>query len=195
MHKQSPIKEDSTGDEIQGGVDFILGFVIAFGKSTPIPFLSLAAESVQKISETVKVCATMIDLRSQLLLINRIIRLLKTIKRHWKIWRMKLKALSPSYGALITNLTIRKIGLLKSWETYWKIWLGMFWVPFGHSKQTSQHGWISILQDICRFVDDNLSRGLISRIWHSKMDPAKLQKYKKALDASLERFKVGIFIR
>ena len=56
--------------------------------------------------------------------------------------------------------------------------------------------WISILQDICRFVDDNLLRDLTSdRIRNSKTDPSELQKYKKALDVLLERYKVSIFIQ
>jgi hypothetical protein len=56
--------------------------------------------------------------------------------------------------------------------------------------------WISILQDICRFVNDNLLRDLSSdRIWHSKTDPPELQKFKKALDTVLERFKVSLFVK
>ena len=67
MHKQ---EQDSIGDEIQGGIDFILGIVIALAKSAPIPFLSEAATCVQQIVETVKVCPTMTDLRSQLILVH-----------------------------------------------------------------------------------------------------------------------------
>ena len=56
--------------------------------------------------------------------------------------------------------------------------------------------WISILQDICRFVNDNLLRDLTSDpIQRSKTDPPELQTYKKALDTLLEKIKVSIFIQ
>jgi hypothetical protein len=58
------IEQVSVGDDIQQRVDAILSSIIAVGNVTPIPFLSVATESIVNIGETVQVCVTTIDLRS-----------------------------------------------------------------------------------------------------------------------------------
>ena len=95
-------------DDIQQRVDAILSTIIVVANITPIFFLSVATENIENIIETVQVCATTIDLQSQLMAYKQ------TIKKHWKVWQTMQNALLSFYGALITNLTIRKIGLLKS---------------------------------------------------------------------------------
>lgn len=60
--KQRVIEQDSIGDEIQTGVDVVLSIFIRVGKVAH-SFLSIAAETVQQIVETVHVCE-MIDLWS-----------------------------------------------------------------------------------------------------------------------------------
>jgi hypothetical protein len=64
LKKQSAIEQVSVGDDTQQRVDAILSTIIPVGNVTPIPFLSVATESIKNISETVQVCATTIDLRS-----------------------------------------------------------------------------------------------------------------------------------
>jgi hypothetical protein len=64
LQEQSAIEHVSVGDDIQQRVDAILSTIIAADNVTPIPFLSVATESIRNISETVQVCATAIDLRS-----------------------------------------------------------------------------------------------------------------------------------
>jgi hypothetical protein len=61
---ESVIEQVSVGDDIQQRVDAILSTIIAVGNVNPIPFLSVATESIKNIGETVQVCATTIDLRS-----------------------------------------------------------------------------------------------------------------------------------
>ena len=58
------IKQVSVGDDIQQRVDAILSTIKAVGNVAPTPFLSVAIESIENIVETVRVCATTIDLRS-----------------------------------------------------------------------------------------------------------------------------------
>ena len=67
LKKQSTIGPVSVGDDIQQRVNAILSTIIAVGNVTPIPFLSVAMESIENIAETVQVCATTIKLRSQLI--------------------------------------------------------------------------------------------------------------------------------
>ena len=64
LKKKSGIEQDSVGDEIQRRLNTILGTIIAVGNVNPIPFLSVAAESVENIVEIVQVCAITVDLRS-----------------------------------------------------------------------------------------------------------------------------------
>ena len=64
LKKRSAVEQDSFGDDIQQRVDAILSTIIAVGNVPPIPFLSVATQSIENISETVQVCATTIDLRS-----------------------------------------------------------------------------------------------------------------------------------
>jgi hypothetical protein len=61
---QMSLNKQSAKNEIQRRVDAILSTIIAVGNATPIPFLSVATESIENIGETVQVCATAIDLRS-----------------------------------------------------------------------------------------------------------------------------------
>jgi hypothetical protein len=62
--KQSTIEQDSVGDDIQHRVNAILSTIIAVDNVPPVPFLSVATESIENIGETVQVCATTINLRS-----------------------------------------------------------------------------------------------------------------------------------
>ena len=62
LKKQSAIEQVSVGDDIQQRIDVILSTIIAVGNVTPIPFLSVATESIENVVETVQVCATTIDL-------------------------------------------------------------------------------------------------------------------------------------
>ena len=64
LKKQSAMKQVSVGDDIQQRVDAILSTIIAVGNVTPIPFLSVATESIENILEIVQVCAITINLRS-----------------------------------------------------------------------------------------------------------------------------------
>ena len=54
---QRRMKKQSAIDEIQQRVDAVLSTVKAVGNVAPIPFVSLAAQSAERISETVQVCA------------------------------------------------------------------------------------------------------------------------------------------
>ena len=64
LKKQSAIEQVSVGDDIQQRVDAILSTIIAVGNVTAIPFLSVAAESVENIVEFVQVCEITVNLRS-----------------------------------------------------------------------------------------------------------------------------------
>jgi hypothetical protein len=64
LKKQSTMEQVSVEDDIQQRVDAILSTIIAVGNVTPIPFLSVATESIKNISETVQVCETTLNLRS-----------------------------------------------------------------------------------------------------------------------------------
>jgi hypothetical protein len=70
---QMSLNKQSDKNEIQRRVDAILSTIIAVGNVTPIPFLSVAAENIENIGETVQVCATTIDLRSSLIAYNQTI--------------------------------------------------------------------------------------------------------------------------
>jgi hypothetical protein len=65
--------KQSAKNEIQQRVDAIMSTVRAAGNVAPIPFLSVAAESVENIVETAQVCAIIIDSRSQLIPYNQTI--------------------------------------------------------------------------------------------------------------------------
>jgi hypothetical protein len=61
---QRSLKKQSAIDKIQQRVDAVLSTVKAVGNVAPIPFVSVAAQSAERISETVQVCAITNDFRS-----------------------------------------------------------------------------------------------------------------------------------
>jgi hypothetical protein len=70
---QMSLNKQSAKNKIQPRVDAIMSTVRAAGNAVPIPFLSVAAESVESIVETAQVCAIAIDSRSQLIAYNQTI--------------------------------------------------------------------------------------------------------------------------
>ena len=60
---QMSLNKQSAKNDIQQRVDPIMSTVRAAGNVAPIPYLSVAAESVENIGETVQVCATTTDSR------------------------------------------------------------------------------------------------------------------------------------
>ena len=60
---QMSLNKQSTENEIQRRVDAVMSTVGAAGNVAPIPFLSMAAESVENIVETAQVCAIIINSR------------------------------------------------------------------------------------------------------------------------------------
>jgi hypothetical protein len=70
---QMSLNKQSARNEIQHRVDATMSTIRAAGNVAPIPFLSVAAESVKNIFETAQVCAIIIDSQSQLMLYNQTI--------------------------------------------------------------------------------------------------------------------------
>jgi hypothetical protein len=60
---QMILNKQCAKNEIQRRVDAVMSTIGTAGNIAPIPFLSMAAESVQNIVETAQVCAIMIDSR------------------------------------------------------------------------------------------------------------------------------------
>ena len=195
LKKKSAIEQVSVRDDIQQSVDAILSTILAAGNVTPIPFLSVATENIENIVETIQVCEITIDLRSYLI----------AYKQTFENNQEALESLVNDAKRLVVLL----------WGTYCQSHDQKNWPPEElrdvleallryvsgfpldiASKYQRGWIWISILQDICRFVDDNLLRDLSSGfgIQYSKTDSPELQIYKKALDTSLKRFKVSIFL-
>jgi hypothetical protein len=70
---QMSLKTQSTQNEIQQRADAIMSTVRAAGNVAPIPFLSVAAKSIENIIETAQVCAIIIHSRFQLIPFNQTI--------------------------------------------------------------------------------------------------------------------------
>jgi hypothetical protein len=76
---QMSLNKQSAKNEIQRRVDAVMNTVGAAGNVAPIPFLSMAAESVENIVETAQVCPIILTRGSNS---YHMIRLLKEIKKH-----------------------------------------------------------------------------------------------------------------